>query len=62
MDLAALDINPVEQPGLWVPKAAFAQLILACDKGFVECDLFGGHVEVLCTEDGEAFAQDDFNL
>jgi hypothetical protein len=43
MDLAALDVDPVEKTGLWVPKTAFAQLILACDKGFVERDLFGGH-------------------
>jgi hypothetical protein len=43
MDLASLDVNPVEKTGLWVPKTAFSQLVLACDKGFVEGDLFGGH-------------------
>lgn len=58
MDLASLDVNPVEKTGLWVPETAFAQLILAGDKGFVECDLLGGHAEVLYAKDVKAFAQD----
>lgn len=45
MDLASFDVDPVEETGRRVPKTSFAQLVLACDVGFSEGDLFGGHWE-----------------
>ena len=45
MDLASLDVDPVEETGGRIPETSFAELVLARNKGSVEGDLLGRHIE-----------------